>query len=196
MRSLVFSILVMPSLVFASSDHGINWWHLGSAYKDAPALGWLFLTFLIFVYALVRVIKKPLSLYLEVRSKDIEKQILEGKQAKAESEAKLRLYEERLRSLDREIEIMKESFLKQAEAEKHERERQVQDMEKRIIKEAEDTIKADYERQKNRLAEEVIEKAVYLAEKTIELEKRSLVDKALKNALIHDLSTTVLESSL
>lgn len=184
----------MPHILHASGQgHGINWWHLGSAYKDAPALGWLLITFMIFVYALARVIKKPLSLYLQMRSKDIRQQIEEGVRAKKESEEKLRSYEAKLQSLDSEIEIMRTHFLEQAEAEKRERERSAKELETRIMREADDTIKANYERQKNRLAEEVVEKALVIAEQVITGSKRKDVDSALKSSFVHDLSHSAKE---
>jgi F-type H+-transporting ATPase subunit b len=194
LRAWWIVVIWMPGILFASSqDHGINWWHLGSEYKDAPALGWLFITFMIFIYGLVRAIKRPLSLYLETRSKDIRQQIEEARRAKVESEEKLRAYEEKLRSLDSEVDKMKAHFHEQAEAEKRERERVTKDLEARIVRETDDTIKANYERQKNRLAEEVIEKAMSMAHKVIAEEKRDHVDSALKGALVQDLSNLAKE---
>lgn len=188
--------LILPTFLHASENAGhaeINWWHLGSAYKDAPALGWLTITFAIFVYGLVRMLKKPLSLYLETRSKDIRRQIDEGKRLKEESEAKLAHYEERLKSLDAEIERLKAAFHEQAAAEKVERERVAKEMEVRILQDAEDTIKASYTRSRNRLASEVINRALFLAEETIARSKREQVDEALKNSFIDDLKAAAKE---
>lgn len=179
---------VTPSLVCASEhSQGINWWHLGAAYKDAPALGWLFLTFLIFVYGLMRAIKKPLGLYLETRSHDIKKQLEEAKIAKEQSEKKLLEYEEKLRLLDHEIDSMKAHFTEQAMAEQKERERIRHELEQRIIREADDSIKANYEREKNRLTEEVLEKALKIAEQLIKDNKRDAVDGALRMAFVKDI---------
>lgn len=172
------------------AEHGINWWHLGSEYKDAPAIGWLTITFFIFVYFVARAVRKPLSLYLEVRSKDIRQQIEEGRLAKLESEKKLKLYEEKLKSLDSEIERIRAAFHDQAQAEKAERERLSKELEARILKDAEDSINASYERSKNRLAEEVITKAMALAEATIAAKNRDQVDSFLKGAFLDDLQDT------
>lgn len=187
-RMLFLALISAPAL--ASSGHGeINWWHLGSAYSEAPALGWLFITFFIFVFGLIYAIKKPLSLYLETRSKDIRKQIEEGKEAKLESEKKLRLYEEKLNSLDREIDRLKNNFEEQAKAEQLERERLLKELEGRIAHEADDTIKASYERAKNNLAEEVVEKALKIASATIASSRLTEVDGILKRAFIEDLNS-------
>lgn len=169
--------------------HAINWWHLGSEYKDAPALGWLTITFLIFVYALIRAIKKPLSLYLETRSKDIQRAIEEGAKAKLESEQKLKLYEEKLKSLGNEIIKIKTAFMEQAEAEKKEKERLSKELEDRILRDTDDTIKANFERTKNRLAQEVIAQALKSAELTLLGQDRDHMDASLSNNLIADLKT-------
>lgn len=180
-------------LMASESGHGINWWHLGAAYKDAPALGWLTITFVLFVYGVSRAIKKPLSSYLATRSKDIKQQIEEGRLAKIESEKKLLLYDEKLQSLGQEIEKMKASFIEQAHAEKRERERLAKEMEGRILRDTDDTIRANIERSKNRLAEEVINRAISLAEITIMEKKRDQVDEVLKMSFVDDLRTTVSE---
>lgn len=181
------------ALASESTEHGINWWHLGPAYKDAPALGWLTITFIIFVYLLVRAIRKPLSLYLETRSKDIRKQIEEARLAKEESEKKLELYSEKLKSLDQEILKMKTVFHEQAMAEKKERKRIAEEMATRILQDADDTIKASFERTKVRLANEVVTKALNQAEEIIVKSKQQQVDQFLKTAFIEDLKITAQE---
>lgn len=179
------------ALMASESGHGINWWHLGSAYKDTPALGWLTITFIIFVYGVSRAVKKPLSLYLEMRSKDIRQQIEEGRLAKIDSEKKLKLYDEKLQSLGQEIEKMTASFTEQAQAEKRERERLAKEMAARILRETDDTIRNNIERSRNRLAVEVIDRAIMLAEQTIAEEKRDQVDEFLKRSFLNDLKSSV-----
>lgn len=195
LKQSIFLWLFLVDNVFASdhAEHAINWWHLGSAYKDAPALGWLTLTFLIFVYLIVRMVRKPMSLYLETRSKDIRRQIEEGQLALKESQDKLRVYEEKLKSLSQEIENLRASFIEQGQAEQKERRRRTEEMRTRILEEARDTIKANFERSKNRLADEVITKAMVMAEETILLKKRDQVDSHLKDLFIDDLRTSAKE---
>lgn len=173
----------------ASTAHSINWWGLGSQYKDAPALGWLTVTFLIFIWILVRSVKKPLSLYLETRSNDIRKAIEEGKEARLRGEEKLRLYEAKLQSLDQEIAKLKNSFMEQAAAEKAEKERWAKEASERILRDTKDTIKANFERSKNRLAQEVIRKALTDAQKTIMENERAPMDEYLKERLVSDLKS-------
>lgn len=184
----ILFLMMLPDIVLAS-EAGINWWHLGSAYQDAPALGWVIITFLIFVYGMAKVIKQPLTLYLEMRSKTIKEQIEEGIKAKEEGQKQLKEYEEKLKSLDQEIESMRERVLNQAEAEKKERELLFLDMKNRIITEAEDTIKADFLRYKNHLAKEVIDKAFTEALDMIQTQQGE-VDSALKSRFLQDLAQT------
>lgn len=172
------------------SEHHINWWGLGSEYSDSPAVGWLIITFLIFIYALARAIKKPLALYLETRSKDIEHKIQEGQRAQLDSEAKLRLYEQKLNTLGDEIHKMKAAFDEQAQREKEEKERHLKELEERIRREAEDTIRAEYGRSKNRLSKETIAQAISLAQQNIMDGKVDQVDDFLKKSLLQDLNQT------
>lgn len=182
-------------VVASEATHGgINWWHLGPSYKEAPALGWLTITFVIFVVGVSRAVKKPLSLYLETRSKDIKRQIEEGRLAKIESEKRLRLYDEKLNSLGQEIEKMKQNFLAQANAEKEQRKRQAEETEARILRDTEDTIRANIERSRNRLAEEVIARAMKQAEATIAEQKRDAIDELLKDSFIKDLRVSAAEA--
>jgi F0F1-type ATP synthase membrane subunit b/b' len=183
----LFSLLAANTVLASNAQPSINWWHLGSDYKDAPALGWLTITFGVFVYLIARMVHKPLSLYLETRSKDIKRQIEEGQRAKALSEEKVRHYEEKLKSLGQEIHRLKEAFSEQAEAEKEERDQKLIEMEKRILQDADDNIKSNFERTKNRLADEVVKKALALAQETIATNKSA--DSFLQDAFIHDLKS-------
>lgn len=182
---LTLPIAAMPT--WASAGEGINWWHFGAAYKDAPALGWLSLTFLLFIALLLKAISKPLGLYLETRSKDIRKAIEEGARIKKESEEQLASYEARLSSLSDEIEAMKKQFQEQAESDRKEKMRLTKELEIRIMKDAEDTIKADFTRSRNRLAEQVVEQALRKTQEAILASNLNEVDGYLKKQLIFDL---------
>lgn len=193
--------IIAASVVFAniaqassgsSAGHGtpeVNWWGLGPKWSEAPAMGWLLITFFIFVWIMARVIKKPLGNYLETRSKDIQRAIEEGQKAKLESEQKLKIYEEKLKCLDSEIAKMKASFAEQAKAERALKEQMTKESGARILKDAEDTIKAEFERSKNRLAEEVIAGALAKAQASILQSHLPEVDSYLKQSLIADIKT-------
>jgi F0F1-type ATP synthase membrane subunit b/b' len=171
----------------------INWWGLGGRYSEAPAMGWLLVTFGIFVWVMARIIKKPLGLYLESRSQDIRRAVEEGHKAKLESEQKLKSYEEKLKSLDSEIAKMKTAFAEQAEAERILKAQITKESGARILKDTEDTIKAEFERSKNRLAEEVITSALHQAQQRIVQNYLPEVDSYLKHSLINDIKNSTKE---
>jgi hypothetical protein len=43
------------------STHAINWWNLGAEYAEAPALGWLYVTFFCFLYIIISFVYNPLK---------------------------------------------------------------------------------------------------------------------------------------
>ena len=196
---IIAAISIFANYAQASSStaHGtpeVNWWGLGSKWSEAPAMGWLLFTFVIFVGVIAYVIKKPLALYLETRSHDIRKAVEEGHKAKLESEQKLKMYEEKLKGLDAEIAKMKTAFAEQAQAERILKERITKESGARILKDAEDTIKAEFERSKNRLAEEVITGALAKAQALILESHLPEVDSYLKHSLITDIKTYAKEA--
>jgi F0F1-type ATP synthase membrane subunit b/b' len=160
---------------------------LGSAYKDAPALGWLTITFLIFVIFIGRAIKQPLSFYLERRSSDIARAIEEGRKAKLLGQEQLALYDQKLKSLTAEIEKMKALFRDQAIREKEEKLRLAKEMESRIIRNTDDTIRANFARAKIRLADEVIALAIAKAQKSLADNNQEQMDQLLRKQLFSDL---------
>ncbi len=186
---ICLSLLAAAQAHANEASHGINWWHLGSEYKDAPALGWLTITFVIFVFFIGRAIKKPLSLYLETRSRDIKRAIEEGQKAKLASAEQLAMYDQKLKSLSHEIDKMKALFAEQAAAEKSEKLRLAKEMESRIIRNTDDTIRNNIIRTKNKLAEEVIALAVASAQKSLLENQPAQMDQHLRNQLMRDLST-------
>jgi len=193
-KIIVLMLALAHNAGFSSGHAGpppsINWWGLGSQYSENPAMGWLLITFVIFVWILATLIKKPLGLYLETRSKDIKHAIEEGQKAKEESEQKLRLYEEKLNSLDHEIAKMKASFLEQAQAERALKEKMTKNTGDRILKDIDDTIKANLERAKNKLAEEVISGALAKAQTAILESHLPEVDNYLKSSLVEDIKSS------
>lgn len=192
-QAFIFLGLFLSLPLLASEHGGINWWHLGSEYKDAPALGWLSITFAIFLIVLGRTIKKPLALYLETRSNDIARAIEEGKKAKLLAEEQLATYDQKLKSLSQEIEKMKALFMEQAALEKNEKQRLAKETEARIIKNTDDTIRANWTRMKHHLAEEMVGLAISSAKKQVLANQRETMNSHLKRQLIADLPATVKE---
>lgn len=150
------------------APHVANWWGaLSDENADAPALGWLMVTFAMFCAIVYASVRRPLGTYLANRSDEVKKALEEAKQARAEAEAKAREYEERLANLDNEIEALKQDFRSRGEAEMRRLEQAGKHAAERIAKDAEDTIAAEFDRAQHALKQEAAKLALELAEDTV-----------------------------
>ena len=172
------------------APHIANWWSLGKEHAEAPALGWMFVTFLTFVAALVFVLRKPLSLYLESRSDQVKKAIEEAKRAKESAEARARDAEQKLRALDTEIGKMRADFEAQGKLEGDRIEKLAHDAAARIQKDAEDTITAERDRAMQALRQEAAKLALELAEEKIKGALSAADDARLQKSLVDHLGST------
>ncbi|MBL4818164.1 MAG: ATP synthase F0 subunit B [Deltaproteobacteria bacterium] len=145
----------------------LNWWGFGSAYQDNPAIGWMIITFVIFMALLLKAIKKPLANYLEARSEQIKNAIEEAKFAKEEAELKLRQYENRLLELDAELAKIKEDFRRQGEAEKARLKEEAKQIADQMLANTEETLKAEVSKAKHELKQEVAEHTLKAAQKRL-----------------------------
>ena len=167
--------------------HVANWWHMGPGYAETPALGWLTLTFLIFVGGLVYFAKKPLQIELDNRADAVEKAIAEATRAKDEALARAREAEARLQALDGEVKKMRSDFEAQGRAEADRIAKAAQEMAARIARDAEDTISAETERAREMLRAEASKIALQLAEERIKQALSAADDTRLQRGLIQDL---------
>lgn len=142
----------------------INWWGLGSAYADNPALGWYVITFAIFVFGLVFLVRKPLAQYLEARARQISQAIDEAKIAKEQAHLQLKEFDAQLKNLDEQIRTMRADFQSQGEMEKQRLAVEAQKISERIQHETAMSIRAEsmrlVEAMKNELAVAVIKQAM------------------------------------
>lgn len=166
----------------------INWWGLGSAFKDAPALGWYLLTFAIFLGLLVYFVRKPLALFLEARSLDVERAIEEAKMAKAQAEGRAAEYEARLRAIDGEVERLKAEFLKQGAAEKVAFEKSAAQLALQITKEAEENLVAEVRRALFSLKSDMADAVIAAAQHQLEKTSGTSADDSLKQVFTRDVS--------
>ena len=81
--------------------HGLDWWSIGAAA----------INFLILVYILVRMGKKPLQSFLVERRQTIEQEIAEASRLKKEAQEKHAEYEARLKALDKEIAVLRQEMI-------------------------------------------------------------------------------------
>lgn len=166
------ALFVLPAAA-AEGAHGHephvqNWWDmLGEQNAEAPAIGWLSITFFLFLFIVWRGVRRPLTSYLEARSDEVKNALEEARIAQAEAEARAQEYEDRLARLDDEIDAMKAEFKSQGEAEVKRLEQAGKHAAARIQKDAEDTIAAEYERAQQALKAEAAKIALDLAERDI-----------------------------
>lgn len=169
-------------------ESAINWWGIGSAYSNAPALGWYLLTFGIFVAAVVYFVRRPLLLYLETRALDIERAIEEAKKAKEQAEHRVAEYEARLKALDGEIEKLKAEFLKQGEQEKAAFEKSAAQLASQIAKEAEDNLASEVRRALFSLKSDMADAIVASARRQLEDSADAKTNEGLRSAFTQGVS--------
>lgn len=145
----------------------LNWWGIGSAYKDSPAIGWTLITFVIFVAFITKFAKKPLGAFLQERSDLIKNSIEEAKRAKLDAAAKLKQYEQRLLELDAEIIKMRSDFQHQGELERARLQQDAEKIAEQIRKESEQSLKAEVAKALHALKQEIAEKILATAQKNL-----------------------------
>ena len=168
--------------------HVANWWGLGSEHAGAPALGWLGLTWLLFMGVLVSWVRKPLRAYLETRSSEVRKALEEAQAAKAEAEARAAASEARLSQLDADIAALKDEFRAQGEAEMARLEEAAKASAERIAKDAQGTIEAEMEKAREVLKAEGAKLALELAEESVRGAAGAADHQRLYQSFLSDLS--------
>jgi F-type H+-transporting ATPase subunit b len=170
------------------APHVSNWWGIGEQYANTPALGWLTITFLIFVGILVTFGRPAIKKHLETRADTVEKAIAEARRAREDAEKRAKDAEAKLAALSSEVEKMKAEFTAQGQLESERINVAAADMAKKIARDAEDTIGAETERAKEALRVEAAKLALQLAEERIKQLLTDADDGKLKTSLIQGLS--------
>lgn len=170
------------------APHIANWWGIGEQYADTPALGWLTITFLIFVGVLVFFGRPAIKRYLENRADTVEKAIAEARRAKENAEKRAAEAEAKLAALAGEVDKMKAEFTAQGKLEAERIAAAADDMAKKIARDAEDTIVAETERAREALRVEAGKLALQMAEERIKGLLSAADDERLKTSLIQGLS--------
>lgn len=168
--------------------HVSNWWGLGHEHANAPALGWLSITFAVFVGGLLVLLRPRISSLLINRSDTVQKAIEEAKTAREAAEKKARDAEKKLAALETEMQKMKSDFEEQGRAEAARLEKLAHDTAARIQKDAEDTIAAERERAMQQLRAEAAKLALELAEERLRSALTAGDDARLQKALVDHLA--------
>ncbi|MCP4504024.1 MAG: ATP synthase F0 subunit B [Deltaproteobacteria bacterium] len=150
-----------------AAPHVANWWGMGAEHSSAPALGWLSITFFIFVAFMGWRIWRPLNVYLENRSDGLKDALEEARRAKEEAEAKAKDAEARLAKLEGEMGSLKAEFESQGKAESERLAEAGKITGARLAQDAEDTIAAEIQKATEALKQEASKIALQLAEERI-----------------------------
>lgn len=150
----------------------LNWWGIGEAYKESPAIGWTLVTFGIFAGLLFKFVKKPAAVYLQERSDHIKTAIEEAQVAKHDAALKLQQYERRLLDLDSEISKMKSEFAHQGELERARLQEEAEKIAELIRKESEETLKAEVVKALIKLKQEIAQKILAKAAEHLHMDSQ------------------------
>lgn len=194
--AVVGALLTLSTSAFAASGgggghhdapHVANWWGMGAEYAETPALGYLAITFAVFVGLLVYFGAKPLKEHLETRADTVEKAIAEATKAKEAALARAREAEAKLAALDGEVKKMKADFEAQGKAEAERIEAAAAEMAKKIAKDTEDMVTAEMDRAREALRAEAAKLALQIAEDRIKKMLTPADDARLRGGLVKDL---------
>ena len=151
-----------------SFDYGHGKKKDGSAYKHANApLGFSIMNFAILIFILVKFTRKPISSYLVNRADEIEKALEEAAALRDAAKTKLAEIEEKLASLDVEVEQIKKDVAKDAELEKGRIIQTAEAEAARIVKQADTSMQREIRRAKRSLEAEVGTQSLRVAEEMI-----------------------------
>ena len=177
------SIFFMPMVLFASEHGETN----GPNYKE---FGFRVLTFAIFAFILVKLLKNPVKNLLTNRTAEIEKAINDAVKAKQDAENELNNYKSKLKDMEKELEEMKEKAMKATEAEKAEI---IEDAEKTIEKLksfTENMIESELKQAKENLRKEALMLSLKIAEERLSNELKGDVQNKLLKEYINKIGAS------
>ncbi len=125
---------------------------------------WRSVNFIIFFVVLVFLVRKPLKQGLAGRRENIQKELDELEQKKADAKRELQNFETRLGALKEEREAIVKEFKKEGEREKAKIIESAQKTASRIVEQAQLTIQQEIQKSNQALREEVAELSVKMAE--------------------------------
>ncbi|MEM7008841.1 MAG: ATP synthase F0 subunit B [Thermodesulfobacteriota bacterium] len=171
-----FAIL---DLVLANASEGGNTFNWGYVFRHTVNL-------VILLGILVYFLKDSVKNFLHQRKNSISSEIDHAQKTIAEAKSKYEEYAEKLKGIEDEVNNIKESIVKQGQAEREEILKQASIASENIRKEAQETIKFEAERAKQEIQDEVVTMAIAIAEKVIkenltETDKQRFVEDFTNN---------------
>lgn len=168
---LLLLATIVPSLLLASSGGGhggaephVNWWAFD---PHAPAVGWLFVDFLVFITLLVLLARKPLSQFLQGRALGIQRAIEEATRAKEAAEARAAELERRLKDLDLEVKGLREDIQQAGQRERQRLEQEAKEAAERLARDTDLQIQSELAQARAVLKAEAVTLATQLAEQRL-----------------------------
>jgi len=162
---LIAGLLAPGEAHAASADDG----HHGSSLsaEKLKDLLWRTLNFLVLIFILVKFLAKPVSSGLKGRQQRVKEELEELTLRRDEAEQSYKDFEVRLAGMEKEMEVVVQKAIAQAENEKErilaEAERAAED----IKRQAEAAVQAEFEDAKRQLRDEIAEQAAAMAEELI-----------------------------
>ncbi|MEF3254215.1 MAG: ATP synthase F0 subunit B [Deferribacterales bacterium] len=169
----ILSILLLPVIALASEGHGGN---------QFMGFVWRLIVFVVFVYILVKFLKSPILGALDKRTAEIKSAIDEALKAREEAEKELKEYRDKLASMNKELEEMKDRAFKVAEAEKEKVLADAHQTALKLRQFAESMIESDLARAKDELKRYAFGLAKNIAEEKL----KSGLDTTKHEAVIKD----------
>ena len=204
LRKVLFGITFALSGLSASSalaaggghgePHVTNWFSLPminielSESIHAPALGWVMVSFAVYVGIIVFIMSKKLPDFLAQRSELIRQAIDEASEAKKEAEANARKYEERMAKLDEELKQMREDFSTQGQTEFERIEQSAESAAQKMQKDTEATIDAELQKALAQLQTETAKLSYDLAKEQLEKSLNASDQARLEETFLEDLN--------
>jgi F-type H+-transporting ATPase subunit b len=153
--------------------HLDNWFSFsfgpGKHYQNGP-FGFAILNFIILVWLVTKLARKPLAEYLEKRHATIKRDLEEAAELNAQSRSKLDEISVKLGAIDRELAAIKEGAAREAELERERLIRAAEAEAERIVKAADETMQRELRRARRRLEIEAVSAAMTAAEKLVKRE--------------------------
>ena len=172
----------------------VNWWSwdYGAKAKDPAHKGWpapfgfALINFAIFLGLMSRLAWKPLKQYMAARHDAIAKNLDEAARLRAEAEKTLKVYQDKIGGIDREIDTLLAQIKKEAEAEKARIIATAEADAKRLKEDAERQIGAEIESARRELRRGVIEAAVAAAESSLKKNIGADDQRKMAEKYVHD----------
>jgi F-type H+-transporting ATPase subunit b len=160
--------------------HALNWYDFGLR----------LLNFVIMVAILVKLLKKPLGDFLVSRREGIATALAELEQQKAEAEAKAKEYQDKLATLDKEVEKIVSEYVQEGEMEKRKILEAAQKQAEYLKQQAQLAIQQEFKGARESLQEEIAELSVAAAEDIL----RKNIKAKDQERLVQEFMTKVVEA--